>query len=1407
MAAQLQIPSIAPFSPKGDPNSIAQRWDKWKKGFEYFILAAGIENNPRKRALLLHLMGAESQDIFETLPNTGVTYEQAITALDAYFSIKKNVPYERSIFHSAKQERSESIEQYVTRLRQLTKYCEYGASIEDHIRDQVIATCQSSKLRKKFLTEPDLTLDKLVKIGQLDASATHQNQQIDNNQVPATSENVNKLRMTPSNNRGRGRHRGTAHHFNRNNSYSNNQHRNRDPTHGNNHQYRNPSHHQPVKIMCGRCGATGHRGDECRRSRDKTCESCGKVGHFKRMCKTNQSQQQHQFSQKPRYQSSYSNSHKEHIRQIEQEPTTTPSRDQDEDSDEFADVYIYKLGKSMPTTKVTINNCDVDILIDSGATTNIIDEPTFDQISPTPTLTESKVNIYPYKADSPLKTLGEFTATVTANNKSSSVKFTLVTGNAGSLLSRYTAEHLDILRVGPPNPTQINQINSKIDDITLQEILEQNKNVFKGLGKLENFELKLHVNKDVTPIQQPIRRIPFHTQQKVSEELIRLQSLDIIEPVDGPTTWLNPVVVVPKSNGKTRLCLDMRKANTAVIRERHVIPKIEDILTELNGASIFSKIDLREGYHQILLAEESRHITAFATHEGVFRYKRLIYGISSAFESFQKQIEMSISGLKGVKNISDDIIIWASSTEEHRDRVKKLLQRLYSRGLRVNRDKCIFGVSEITFAGHQLSAKGIKPDQSKIDAIQQIAQPTNAAEVRSFLGLVNYCHRFIADFSTISEPLRRLTKKSQPFMWKQEQQKAFTTLKQSLINPPTLAYYNPDANTSIMVDASPTGLGAILSQTQLDGTDKPVCFGSRSLTDVESRYSQTEREALAAVWACEHYHYYVYDRPFEIFTDHKPLESLLSTVSNPPPRIQRWLLRIQAYRYRITYIPGHKNAADTLSRNPVKSTHHPQSIETEYIRFVVNNAIPPSLSLTEIQLETSKDPKLQKIIHSLNTNSGLNKSTNKDFYQIRNELSVDNGILLKGHCIVIPSKFRDQILKLAHSQHQGIVKCKALLRQKVWWPGINTDIEKFIASCHACQVTTPSTQKVEPLQMTDMPNHPWDTIAADIKGPFPTGENLLVLLDYRSRYPIVFVMKRGVTSQQIIKKLDKTFSMFGFPRKLLTDNGPQFISTEFRTYLKNHNVEHHTITPYWPQANGEVERFNRTIGKIIQCTTAEGKDWRNEIDRFLLYYRTTPHTATGVSPADMFLKHQARNDLPSLQTSSTHQDETKAEQKDKLYKSKIKQHADQHRHARQPPSTFTTGDTVLTKNLRRTDKTQPFYESEPVTITQVYPKSVKITKQGKSFIRSKFHIKKYFNRKQPQNQRKPTQVTEPSTAATNTYVSLVLFDNPEEENTSNTDSDSDNSTIPYAESDSETDTFIPKRHRNKPTYLKDYDTR
>ena len=296
----------------------------------------------------------------------------------------------------------------------------------------------------------------------------------------------------------------------------------------------------------------------------------------------------------------------------------------------------------------------------------------------------------------------------------------------------------------------------------VKPIINKFKRVFYGMGKLKDDKIKLHINKDITPVAQKARRIPFHLRQKVDDELERLRNEDIVEDVvNEPTPWVSPIVVLPKKSdpNKIRMCIDMRQANKAIERTRPPGPCIEDLVHDLNGATIFCKLDMNNASLQLELDEQSRYITAFATHQGIHRFKRLNFGTTSASEELQMKLERVLRGIKNCKNIADDIILFAKNKQEIDETLDSVLQTLAQNNLTLNLEKCEFYKTEIEFFGFIFSSNGISPSAEKIKAIKQLASPKNVNEIRSFLGMTNFLSRFIVGYSEISAPLRHLTKK------------------------------------------------------------------------------------------------------------------------------------------------------------------------------------------------------------------------------------------------------------------------------------------------------------------------------------------------------------------------------------------------------------------------------------------------------------------------------------------------------------------------------------------------------------------------------------------------------------------------------------------------------------------------
>ncbi|CAC5368427.1 unnamed protein product [Mytilus coruscus] len=405
------------------------------------------------------------------------------------------------------------------------------------------------------------------------------------------------------------------------------------------------------------------------------------------------------------------------------------------------------------------------------------------------------------------------------------------------------------------------------------------------------------------------------------------------------------------------------------------------------------------------------------THLGLFRYKRLMFGISCAPEMYNKIIHQALGRLSGVNSIYDDIIVHGKSDKEHDHNLEQLLCRLEETGLPLNIEKCQFNMERIEFMGHILSEHGIGVSESKVQAVKEARKPKTVTEVKSFVGLVNFTWRFIPNLATIAEPLNRLMKKNKPFNWGPEQDDAFEKLKQCLANNTNLAYFDINVDTQVIADASPVGLGAVLVQKQGD-SHKIICYASRSLPEIERRYSQTEKEALGLVWACEPFHVYLFGKEFQLLTDHKPLEFIFSPKSKPCARVERWVLRMQTYHYVVKHIPGAKNIADSLSRLLSTNEQKPEYNKTEeYLRMIVDEAIPVAMNIREIEESSENDDEFNEI------------------RTFKSELCALANLIIRGTRIAVPSKLRERILQLAHEGEilQDLNQSKVYSKLDIKW--------------------------------------------------------------------------------------------------------------------------------------------------------------------------------------------------------------------------------------------------------------------------------------------------------------------------------------------------------------------------------------
>ena len=503
---------------------------------------------------------------------------------------------------------------------------------------------------------------------------------------------------------------------------------------------------------------------------------------------------------------------------------------------------------------------------------------------------------------------------------------------------------------------------------------------------------------------------------------------------------------------------------------------------------MFTKLDANAGFWQIKLSEASSLYTTFITPFGRYCFKRLPFGITSAPEFFQKTMSAILANLDGVVCMIDDILIHGSNQEEHDRRLTAVLDKLHQAGVTLNKDKCKFSTNCVQFLGQQVDSQGIRPDPQKVAAIQQIAPPTNVKELRRFLGMTNHLSKFTPNLAETTKKLRDLLAKKNHWTWGEPQQKAFEKIKQQLSSSPVLAIYNPEKQTIVAADASSYGLGAVLSQIQSDGTSRAVAYASRSLTSTEVKYAQIEKESLAITYACECFSDYLIGKPFHIFTDHKPLVSLLGSkpLDSLPPRVQRFRMRLMRFTYTISHVPG-KNltVADTLSRAPVTSpTSEEMQFSTSveaYVNLVLQGLPATEKRLEQIQQAQKQDAVCCKLIKYCQEGwprKNLIPGPVKPYLHVAAELTVQNDLLLRGSRIVIPVSLQPEILEKLHIAHQGIHKCRQRAQQSVWWLGLNRQLTDLIYNCRKC--CKDRSQNPEPLIPSDFPSLPWQKLATDL---------------------------------------------------------------------------------------------------------------------------------------------------------------------------------------------------------------------------------------------------------------------------------------------------------------------------------------
>lgn len=790
---------------------------------------------------------------------------------------------------------------------------------------------------------------------------------------------------------------------------------------------------------------------------------------------------------------------------------------------------------------------------------------------------------------------------------------------------------------------------------TLKDLLSKWKDVFafRDDDHGHTDAVKHHINlTNPTPIKLRHRRIPPALYAEVRDHLNKMLKDGDISPSKSP--WSFPVVLVRRKDKRLRFCVDYRELNRRTIKDALSLPRITETLDSLIGSKYFSCLDLKNGFWQIELAEEDKEKTAFTVGPlGFYQFNSMPFGLTNSPSTFQRLMQTCMGDL----HLSicllflDDIIVYSRTWEEHLSRLEAVFQRLRNYGLKLTPKKCHFAKTEVKYLGHVVSEEGIQTDPEKVSAVVNWPVPTSTKTVQQFIGFIGFYRRYIKGFSKISQPLHDLLKKQEngkrkyiEFRWGEAQQKAFDDLKKKLTTAPILGYADFSLPFELHVDASSHGLGAVLCQEQ-EGKMRVIAYASRGVTKSEKNYPAHKLEFLALKWAMvEKYHDYLYGHTFSVYTDNNPLTYILTTAKLDATG-HRWLAQVSNYNFSIHYKTGKTNVdADMLSRLP--------GIQKDVVQSVCELDTTPAIltlsastkSLEPLELAKtpvfepvdvvkiqSEDDVISSVIAHLRAGTFPSREILKNNPDLRKftvhwkKLSFRDGVLVKNReekgqvqqQVVIPNASINTILNLCHDQmaHPGREKTFKIVSQRFFWPCMYSTVDAWVRNCRrcTCRKALPQKAALEPILTTQ----PLELVCMDFLQVEPSSgyEHLLVITDHFTKFARVIPTKNetALTTARVL--YDNFITIYGFPQRLHSDQGPNFESKVIKELCKICNVEKSRTTCYHAMGNGACERMNRTLLKLLGTLENEQKgSWKKHLPTLVHYYNCTPHETTGYSP-------------------------------------------------------------------------------------------------------------------------------------------------------------------------------------------------
>lgn len=1243
IAAAPAMNSNIPFPEKLKlTGNMRENVDNFKDSFEIYLIASGLELQEErvKIATFKAALGLEARKIFNLWPlqpEEQNTVAACLASLSQYMVPQKDVKLARYEFYQCQQQsysdtgEEESMSHFINRVRELVKDCNFGVLEDEMLRDKIITGILDVNLKKRFISEQNLTSAMVISQCRTEEATKAEMERQHLLQPGPSTQHINKV--------------------------------------GN---VKKPSQERK---KCKFCGKAYHQKLMDCPARGVVCNYCKQRNHYAAVC---QRKEQDLREQGPSTKSSSRRAKQIHTvleKHSEQEEGSS-----DEESVTTVQ-YLYSIKHGEETMlKRSITFFDlkkhplaVSCILDSAASCNVIGKKNAMKILGTDQLRlDNQRAVLKAFGGSSLKSLGRTVIACAHGGGKYKLVFHVVDFEQPPLLSKNTCMQLKLIQV-------CYTVCKQQGPDAAKQILDEHPDVFEGLGRLEG-DVHLEIDGSIKPVIQQPRRIAVTLREELRQALSEMEQQGIIAEQKEHTDWVSNLVLV-KRNNKLRVCIDPIILNKALKRPHYQMPTMNELLPELAKAKVFTTVDAKSGFWQVCLDEESSRLTTFWTPFGRYRWLRMPFGISPAPEIFQKKLHEAIHGLRNVRALADDVLIFGcgetaqEAMRDHNENLKAFLQRMQERGVKLNGEKVKLCQDNVKFFGHILTSEGVRADPDKINSILQMNPPKDVPSLLRFLGMVTYLTNYLPSLASAAEPLRRLTNKDEPWAWNEEQEEAYQQLKRMVTSAPILRYFDMQKDVVIQCDSSSVGLGAVLLQ---DG--HPVVYASKTLSATERKYAQIEKETLAILFACRKFEMYIIGKPVTVQTDHQPLIRIFQKpLVEAPLRIQRMLLALQRYDTTLRFTPGKEVViADMLSRAAIADG---DETSKEIYDVYALEYIPISDDrIQQIKMESKQDPEIQTIIQFVIDGWPSRAEVPESlqvYWPFRDEFNTHNGLVFRNDRILIPRSLRKEILERLHQSHSGIEATSKLARDTVFWPGINDQIRQKVQQCEICQKFSPN-QQPQPMQSHQMPSYPFQKLSMDICEVELGGRKTvyLITVDHYSDYFDIDELT-SLSSATIIKACKKNFARFGRPQIVSTDNGVQFISEEFQRFALDWGFKHTVSAPYHQQANGKAESAVKIAKLLLKKAYESKKDFWD----LLLQWRNTPNKCDS-SPVQRLLNRRTRFGVPMAEKKYLPKIEEGVEEKIKKNRQEAKLYYD--RKAKTLPS-LEIGQPVFVK-LRPDDK-------------------------------------------------------------------------------------------------------------------------